>query len=87
MLVHQIGRSAEMSDDKEPQLKDLRWSADLEQRADMVWLGYRQDMYKGMAPGQTSVPFQVNVAKNRQGSAGNQQKVILDYDLQKQTFS
>jgi replicative DNA helicase len=84
ILIHQINRDTEDRQDKRPMISDLRWSGELEQRVDVLILLYREDLYTGRSPGQVDVPFEANIAKNRQGDAG----VIarLNYNLKRQWF-
>lgn len=84
MMNHQINRAVELRKDKHPVMADLRDSGELEQRSDLVLLGYRDDYYYGRALGQSLVPFELNVGKHRQGSQDAQ--IFLDYDLKQQWF-
>jgi replicative DNA helicase len=85
ILVHQLSRKPEDRPDKRPQMADLRDSGEIEQRADVIGLGYRQDVYKGRAPGQHKVPFELVIEKNRQGNSKS--TALLDYDLKAQWFA
>lgn len=84
-LIHQINRAVEERTDHKPMLSDLRMSGELEQRADIVLLLHRKDLYDGRAPGQMEVPLEVTVAKNRQGGQGG--NPLLNYNLRTQRFS
>ena len=66
-------------------LSDFRSSGEVEQRADVAWLLYRDDVYFGRGFGQVNVPMEVNIAKNRQGDMG--EAVVLNYDLKQQWFT
>jgi replicative DNA helicase len=85
MLIHQLNRDVENRSDKRPKLSDLRGSGKLEQIADTVLMGYREDLYDecGVDYGY-SVPFELWVRKHRQG----QVNVLVDltYNLREQQF-
>lgn len=88
LLVHQLNRASMERQDKHPQLQDLRDSGELEQRADIVLLAHREDMFDTTISVQnkiTNVPFEIWTPKNRFGVASA--VAILDYDLTKQWFS
>lgn len=85
ILNHHINRAVEAREDKKPQLSDLRWSGDIEQKADVVLLAYRRDMWDGRGAEQYDVPLEIKVAKNRQGEAGG--TAVLNYNLKEQWFS
>lgn len=85
VLVHQLSREVDTRTDRRPVLKDLRWSGEVEQRADVVLFLYRGDYYDGRPSGAYSVPLEVLVRKNRQGEMN--QTVILDYNLKTQVMT
>lgn len=84
IVVAQINRAVEARQDKRPMASDLRDSGEIEQKADIVLLGYREDIYEGRSPSQTVVPIEWDVAKHRQGSTCD--RIIMDYDLEAQWF-
>lgn len=84
IVVHQLSRKTDDRADHKPELADLRWSGEIEQRSDIVALGYREDLYTGREPGVHVVPFVLDIAKHRQGE--NDVDVIIPYDLQAQWF-
>lgn len=85
MVVHQVGRDVGRRKDKIPTLADLKWSSDLEQAADEVFFGHREDYWDRRATNLTKVPFELWVAKNRQGARTG--CATLEYDLKQQWFS
>lgn len=84
VVVHQLSRAVEERTDKRPQLSDLRWSGEIEQRSDVVLMCYRDDYYIGRPPGVNVVNYEVWVKKNRQGEMSS--CIVLNYDLKKQEF-
>jgi len=84
LVIHQLSRKVEERKDKRPQLQDLRWSGEIEQRADVVLMCYRDDYYLDVPTNATVVPFELWIKKNRQGAMNK--CVMLDYDLKKQWF-
>jgi replicative DNA helicase len=85
MILHQLNRNVESRNDKRPLMSDLRWDGSLEQLADIVLMGYRDDYYADSD--QTSldrVPFELWVRKFRQGTMNS--LIMMDYDLKKQWF-
>ena len=86
ILVHQLSRKVEERTNKIPILSDLRWSGEIEQRADVVWMAYREDYYYPEESVDTnSVVFQLFVRKNRQGVMNA--CVIMNYNLRDQWFA
>ena len=85
LLVAQLSRKVEDRVDKRPVLSDLKWSGEIEQRSDNVWMGYREDYYSGRPSNVYNVPFEIWMRKMRQATANS--CVILDYDLQQQWFT
>jgi len=69
VLLCQIGRGAEAGEDKRPQLRDLRESADLEQDADVVMFLYRDEYYKREKSDKKGIT-EVILAKQRNGPTG-----------------
>lgn len=69
IAVSQVGRAAEMGQDRRPELKDLRESGSIENDADVVIMIYRDDYYnrnseeRGMA--------ELLIRKNRHGPCGD----------------
>lgn len=85
VLVHQLNREVEGRQDKRPSLSDLRFSGEVEQRADIVLMLYRDDYYTGRQQGVNSVVTELWIKKNRQGEMSS--CVFLNYDLKKQWFT
>lgn len=86
IVVHQMNRNADQrgSDEKRPELSDLRGSGELEQIADIVLMGYREDYYNSKMSHITTVPFELMIRKHRQGASAS--TILLSYDLKKQWF-
>lgn len=75
LLLSQLSRSTESTDDKRPQLWHLRESGSIEQDADLVAFLYRESYYdKDFADGKDT---EVIVAKQRDGATG---VVHIDFD-------
>jgi replicative DNA helicase len=85
ILIHQLSRKVEERTDKRPILSDLRWSGEVEQRADVVLMCYRDDYYHGRLPDENNVVFELWIRKNRQGV--QDACVFLTYDLSAQWFT
>jgi replicative DNA helicase len=87
LLVHQLSRAVESRPDKRPMLSDLRWSGEIEQRSDVVWMLYRDDYYNPstdvLITGKSKVELWQR--KNRQGTMNALME--LEYDLKKQWFT
>lgn len=77
----QLSRLCEQRDNKRPLMSDLRSSGSLEQDADLVLMLYR-DHYYNYNPDHERI-LEVLIRKFRNGEVG---KVILDYNMKKQTF-
>jgi replicative DNA helicase len=84
VLIHQLKREVEYRDEKRPVMSDLKWSGDIEQKADQVWFGHRDDYYERESSAEI-VPFEISIKKNRQGKTNF--SVGLAYDLKRQWFS
>jgi replicative DNA helicase len=84
ILIHQLNRAVEERQNKRPVLADLRWSGEIEQRADVVLMCYREDYYDDGSNPITRVPFELWTRKHRQGVKDS--LVILEYDLKDQWF-
>lgn len=85
MCVHQLNRSVESRDDHEPTLADLRWSGDIEQKADLIFLLHRPDLYDDSDKSKlTEVPVVVKIAKNRLGARDVNATIM--YNLSRQDF-
>ena len=86
MCIHQLNRALESREDHEPTLADLRWSGDIEQKADIIFLLHRPDLYDDSDKSLlTEVPVRVKIAKNRMGA--RDVTVNLTYNLSRQDFS
>lgn len=83
VLIHQLNREVEKRHDKRPLLSDLRWSGELEQRADVVLMMYREDYYD-ITVSQTVVPTEVWTRKDRQGIMNS--LTMMAYNLGTQNF-
>lgn len=84
-LIHQLSRDVEVrGGNKRPQLRDLRWSGELEQRSDVVGFIYREDYYLDAPIAASKVPCELIIRKNRQGKANT--TIMMEYDLDKQDF-
>lgn len=81
VMGSQLSRACEARDNKRPLLSDLRDSGSIEQDADMVFFLYR-DHYYNFNPNNERI-LEVNLKKWRNGEA---KKIIVDYDLKKQTI-
>jgi len=77
----QLSRMCEERDDKRPLLSDLRESGSLEQDADLVMMLYR-DHYYNYNPNHQRI-LEVLIRKFRNGEI---KKIIVDYDMQKQSL-
>jgi len=85
MCVHQLNRGAEEGD-RRPVLSDLRWSGDIEQKADCVMMLYRPDLSEASASNSASNVKETElwIRKNRIGSIDT--VVRLEYALKEQKF-
>jgi replicative DNA helicase len=87
LLVHQLSRAVEERNPPIPILSDLRWSGEIEQRSDAVWMMYRDDYYNPndnvLFTGKSEVELWQR--KHRQGAMNA--KMLLTYDLKKQWFN
>lgn len=70
ILVSQLSRETEKSNDKRPQLSHLRSSGNIEQDADMVLLLYREGYYQKDGERPVNKEAEVIIAKNRNGATG-----------------
>lgn len=86
VVIHQLNRNVEAQErrDKRPVLPDLRDSGEIEQLADTVLMGYREDMYNPKMQGLNKVEAEWWVRKNRQGRSNS--CATFNYDLQQQWF-
>ncbi len=84
MVIHQLSRGVEARADHRPILADLRWSGDLEQKADYIFMLHREDLYDPKQAGQV-VPVEFWVRKNRTGA--RDALVGLKYNLLRQWFT
>lgn len=66
--ISQLNRLVEMRAEKEPILSDLRQSGNLEEHSDLVWMIYREEMYKP-APENRGIA-KLLIRKNRNGPLG-----------------
>jgi len=85
VLVHQLSREVEERKPPIPILKDLRWSGEIEQRSDVVWMGFREDVYLKEQVQADIVPFELWGRKDRQGFINS--RMDLNYNLKKQDFT
>ena len=83
VVIHQLNRDVEKRTDKRPALSDLRWSGEIEQRADVVLMMYREDYYD-MNAAQSTVPTEVWTRKNRQGVMNS--LTMMAYNMNTQHF-
>jgi replicative DNA helicase len=70
ILLHQLSRSNEKRDDREPRLSDLRESGDIEQDASMVLFPHRPSYYEKDADEKAKKKAVIIVAKQRNGPTG-----------------
>lgn len=84
IVIHQLNREVDKRADMRPKLSDLRWSGEIEQRADVVLMMYREDYYD-MNINQSTVPTEVWTRKNRQGVMNS--LTMMAYDMGTQNFS
>lgn len=90
ICVHQLNRDAEKRGENsnanpEPKLSDLRWSGDIEQKADIVFLLHRPDLSDDSDKSKlTEVPMRVKIAKNRLGARDVTATIM--YNLVRQDF-
>lgn len=84
LCVHQLNRGLEERQEKRPELRDLRWSGDIEQKADIVCMLYREDIYADASIRAGEVEVEFWTRKHRM--AKRDTVVMLDYDLQKQWY-
>lgn len=67
LALAQVNRESARSNDKRPQMSDLRESGRIEADADHVWLLHREDL---VDPKSATGAIEIHVAKNRNGQAG-----------------
>lgn len=84
-VVHQLNRSVDERTDHRPTLQDLRWSGDLEQKADAVYMIHREDVYLNEPVKADVVPAELWVRKLRWGK--RDVMIRMEFDLQAQFFS
>jgi len=84
-VVHQLSREVDKREDHKPVLSDLRWSGDIEQKADQVFMLHREDVYADIPKKMLNVPVEIWQRKNRQGP--RDEKVDLKYMLPDQWFT
>lgn len=81
--IHQVNRSVESKDDKEPQMSDLRDSGLIEEDADMVCMLFRQSYYD---KSEREIPrylrTQLLIQKNRFGGGKTPPRINMDFDTQ-----
>lgn len=87
MVIHQLSRAVENRQDHTPILADLRWSGDVEQKADTVLMLHRPDLYDETIDQSLALisKAEIWVRKHRIGMRDT--LVNLDYDLRRQWFS
>jgi replicative DNA helicase len=68
ILVSQLNRGVEQRQDKRPQLSDLKESGDIEAKADVVMLLYRDEYYNPNTIDESVL--EVKISKNRDGRLG-----------------
>lgn len=81
-VVHQLNRGVEDRENHRPVLSDLRGSGDLEQKADEVFMLYREDVYSETPIMSDVVPMEIWVRKTRMTK--RDVAVNVDYDLKRQ---
>jgi replicative DNA helicase len=67
VILSQLNREAEKSEDKRPNLAHLRQSGNLEEDADMVAMLFRQDMYDKQVPANFIADLEFIIRKHRNG--------------------
>jgi replicative DNA helicase len=77
VALSQLSRNLESSQDKTPQLSDLRESGSLEQDADVVLFIYRESEYNDEVPIDRADDALVDVAKHRNGPTGKANLLFL----------
>lgn len=82
MIVHQIKRLDQMN--RRPELSDLRWSGDIEQKADIVCMLYREDIFQDASERGEEVKTEFWIKKHRM--AKRDVLVELKYNLKEQWF-
>lgn len=65
MLLAQLNREVEARQDRRPRISDLLWAGEIEQKAAVVGLLYRQGYYEAEPP--YSDTLEIAIAKNRDG--------------------
>jgi replicative DNA helicase len=84
-VVHQLSRKGDERENHKPVLSDLRWSGDIEQKADMVFMLHREDVYADIPKKLMNVPVEIWQRKNRQGP--RDEKIDVKYMLPEQWFT
>lgn len=83
IALSQLNRKVEQREDKRPMLSDLRDSGAIEQDADMVWMLYRESLYKPQ-PAETAHDTELLIRKNRMNEPG---MVKLTFIKNKELYS
>lgn len=86
LLLVQLNRDVEKrgTQDKRPQLSDLRDSGEIEETADSVLMMYRESYYKPPNPAPAKDPTELWLRKFRNGASGG--KINLLFDKQAEWF-
>lgn len=85
--IHQVNRSVEKQDDKEPQMSDLRDSGLIEEDADLVCMLYRDSYYEkneGEIP--RYLRTKLLIQKNRFGGGKTPPRINLDFDTKHEFY-